>query len=374
MTTRTTPIYTGQDFYVPYFEVKLQGRPLGKDVIRDVTQVTYRDNIEQVDAFNITINNWDAERRDFKYSDSDLFDPGGVIELWMGYYGRDRLKPMITGTITALTPTFPAAGQSTLSISGQNLLHDLRDSQATHTYENLTDSQIARQIGARLDVEVRTDSEAEAREERHAYLIQNNEYAIVFLFRRAQRLGYELFVESTGTGDQAAQNRLYFGPPTENRTVYRLDYGSSLIDFSPNLDTSNQVGAVRTVGWDNVNKRRLSYTARRSEVSTTPVDPDAGQERIERAFADREEVIAQCPVNSEEEARRLASETHERIAREMLTASGSTVGLPDLRAGSLIQVTGVGQRFSGSYFVKATTHTIGDSGYTTKFDCRRIGS
>ena len=25
------PIYTGQDFYVPYFEVKLRGRPLPKD-------------------------------------------------------------------------------------------------------------------------------------------------------------------------------------------------------------------------------------------------------------------------------------------------------------------------------------------------------
>ena len=49
----------------------------------------------------------------------------------------------------------------------------------------------------------------------------------------------------------------------------------------------------------------------------------------------------------------------------MVNGSGSTVGLPDLRAGIVLQIDGLGDRFSGRYFVTATTHTIGDSGYTT---------
>ena len=76
-------------------------------MVRDILQVTYKDNIQEIDSFDITINNWDADKRAFKYSDSDLFDPGKELELWMGYYGKDRLRLMVKGQITALRPAFP---------------------------------------------------------------------------------------------------------------------------------------------------------------------------------------------------------------------------------------------------------------------------
>ncbi len=143
------PIFTNQDFYVPAFQVKLQGRPAGQEIINDILQVTYKDDIEQVDSFDITINNWDADTLDFKYSDGDLFNPGKKLELWMGYYGADPLLLMIKGEITSLTPNFPSSGQPTLSISGLNLLHQLRKKQESHQYQNLTDSQIAQQVVGR---------------------------------------------------------------------------------------------------------------------------------------------------------------------------------------------------------------------------------
>ena len=30
-------------------------------------QVTYKDNIKEIDSFEMTVNNWDAETRTFKY-------------------------------------------------------------------------------------------------------------------------------------------------------------------------------------------------------------------------------------------------------------------------------------------------------------------
>ena len=71
------------------------------------------------------------------------------------------------------------------------------------------------------------------------------------------------------------------------------------------------------------------------------------------------------------EAKRLATRTLEDNAKDLIKATGSTIGLPDLRAGSVVNITGAGGRFSGRYFVTATTHAIGDSGYTTQFACRR---
>jgi phage protein D len=57
--------------------------------------------------------------------------------------------------------------------------------------------------------------------------------------------------------------------------------------------------------------------------------------------------------------------------KEMVKASATCIGLPDLRAGQRVNIEGLGARFSGTYFVTETTHTIGDGGYTTKFNARR---
>ena len=85
----------------------------------------------------------------------------------------------------------------------------------------------------------------------------------------------------------------------------------------------------------------------------------------------RQEVITDKLVATEQEARTLARETLEDISKDMIKGNGSTVGLPDLRAGGVIEIGGLGERFSGRYFITATTHTIGNSGYTTQFECRR---
>ena len=52
------PIYEGQEFYVPAFEVRLAGRPAGQDVVRDILSLTYKDSVQDIDSFEIAINNW----------------------------------------------------------------------------------------------------------------------------------------------------------------------------------------------------------------------------------------------------------------------------------------------------------------------------
>jgi phage protein D len=55
----------------------------------------------------------------------------------------------------------------------------------------------------------------------------------------------------------------------------------------------------------------------------------------------------------------------------LVTAEGTTVGQPELRAGSRVEITHVGPPFEGTYFVTGTTHTIDDGGYRTQFSARR---
>lgn len=367
MTSAAIPIYQGQEFYVPSFEVKLDGRPPGREVIRDILSVSYKDNVQEIDSFDITINNWDAQTRTFKYSDSDLFDPGKRLELSMGY--RDAMRTMLKGEITSLRPSFPAGGGSTLTISGLNILQRFRTQQESRTYVNRTDSQIAEEIGGRLRVDVEAAHASD--EPTFEYLIQDNQYDIIFLMERARQAGYDIFVEERNDGGTVRTVLAYRASTTVHQPTYRLTYGKSLIEFSPELTTANQVSKVTVRGWDAVNKKEINYTATRGELATKGVGEAGGQAAIDKSIEAKAEIVASKPVESEAEAQKVALQILEGIAKEMVKGTGSVVGLPDIRAGTVLEIDGLGQRFSGRYFVVSTTHAIGDSGYTTQFECRR---
>jgi len=363
-------IFTGQDFYVPYFEVKIGGQAQSQTVIRDILSVTYRDSITEIDSFELNINNWDAGKRTFKYSDGDLFNPGKELELWMGYYGKGGLRLMIRGQITGLHPTFPSGGGSALAVSGLNMLHKLRVEQQPRTYPDVTDTDVAKQIAQRLGIELETNPAPD--EKRYEFLIQDSKYDIVFLMERARRIGYELYVKERGENGRSQPPVLVFGRSNDvKRPTYDLQYNRTLIEFKPDLTTANQVNEVVVRGWDAVNKKKIEGKATRKQLSIKGVGAAGNQEAIEEAFKQRREIIATKPIESEDEANTLALRTLEENAKELVKATGSTVGLPDLRAGSVVKIAGAGKRFSGRYFVTVTTHTIGDSGYTTQFECRR---
>ena len=90
----------------------------------------------------------------------------------------------------------------------------------------------------------------------------------------------------------------------------------------------------------------------------------------ETGLAQKLEITVDHPIQGEEEAREIAQQRLLQIAQRTVEAKGKTIGLPNLRAGSKVEVKGLGTRFSGMYLVTSTTHTMGDGGYTTDFSAR----
>lgn len=360
------PIYDEKlDFYIPAFELRIGSRTAGADVVRDVTQVSYKDDSESIDSFELTINNWDAETRGFKYSDSPLFNPGQPVELRMGYLGAGRMRTMLRGQITSLRPTFPAGGQPTLAVSGLNVLHKFRTEQRSEPYTLKTPTQIAQAICGRLQIDFVPITGLT--EKPFDYILQDNQFDIVFLFRLARQVGYELVVNELSDEKTAVS----FGPSTvKERVAYRLTYGKTLIQFQPTLTTAHQVNEVTVRGWDSVKGEKIEATVKRSDLVAKGLLKDKHLPGSEKAFAEKKEVIATRPVVDKADAEQLATAALLDISHEEIKGSGSVVGLPDLRAGTQLYIDGVGDRFSGRYFVTSTTHAIGTSGYTTQFECR----
>jgi len=304
----------------------------------------------------------------------------------MGYGGKSIV--MLTGNFTTMEPNFPASGAPTLSVRGLNALHKLRSKQYTTAWTNEKASEIALDIAKLKDPQnkgkkrfglpvVVDENYAKTHEKPFDYLAQNNQYDIDFLLNLARRIGYVLLLleaDPKGSGI-AKQKRLYFGPSQAGQSAglrdvtFKLEWGRSLIDFKPTLTTANQIRSVTVNGWNRKTREAISVTVNIDDKRIN-LNKDLHAMLGEKTDP-REEVVVDEPVFTQAQARERAIAILTDRHKEMVKASATTVGLTDLRAGRRVQIRGVGARFSGTYFVTDTTHTIGESGYTTRFNARR---
>ena len=378
------------EFYVPRFEIAAGGTSIPASVVRDVIQVTYNDSTTEIDSFDITVANWDTSARAFKYVGAEtttrltgatpeeqiqkLFEPcAREFELKLGY--GSELMSIVKGTPTSLEPSFPAGAAPTLTVRALNVLFKLRGEQHRRQWTNKTISQIAREIGRGFPIEIRVNPPSDPREPVLDYLAQENQYDIDFLLLEARKIGYVVYVGSEPQRRGPAREYLYFGPSDGRQAgipdvTYELKWGISLVDFTPKLTTANQVKSVEVRSWNRETNRSIRKKVDLSHPGIT-TNRDLLHLLEQPGVQPREEMVVNEPQHTPEQAERRALAILSERLKQMVEANGTTVGLPDLRAGQRVRIVGVGARFSGTYFVTKTTHTINDSGYTTKFTARR---
>ncbi len=397
MTTTTTMVEESRrqgDFYVPRFEVKIEGVGLPRDLLFDITKLTYEDSIDSIDSFSMTVNNWDDERGIFKYIGSEtaaqlekgdkdeprftLFEPCGKEVLVQMGYGSD-LVTMLKGHFTTMQPTF-GDEPAQMTVTGLNVLHQLRRKQFTTTWRDKRDSEIAQDIAQRTDhgrkrfpLPIVIDKNALNDEKPIPLVTQHNQYDIDFLFQRARTRGYVVFIQEADA-EAHRERQLYFGPsqpgmiPGLRDVMFELRWGASMIEFKPKIATANQVGSVTVRGWHRTRKEPITRTVTLDDARIT-VNKDL--HRILNACEAREELVVDEPVFTNCQARERAISILLDQTKQIVTADAKVVGLPDLRAGQVVQISHLGARLDGKYLVTKTTHVIDDNGYITSFSCRR---
>lgn len=373
-----------RDFYAPSFELRIDGAGLPQGVLRDVMEVTYHDDVNEIDGFELTVNNWDATARCCKYIGSEtaaqlgsttgasqlftLFDPGGkTAELALGYVGS--LQSMVKATFSTVEPNFPESGPPVLTVRGLNILQQLRKKKYSQAWTSQTPSAIALNFNSLRDGgqprlaspwQVVTNSQAASAETPIDYLAQKDQFDVDFLLQLARSQGYALDADET-------LQQIYFGPSQSSvSTNYQLEWGKGLMSFKPSLSTTNQWQSVTVRGWDRQAQKVISET-----VDLTDPQIKKMNANLHNLIQGREHQTVDLPVFTAAEAKQKARALLMDRSSEIVKAHGKTVGLPGLRAGTLVNIQGIGARLSGAYFVTKSIHTLGEAGYVTEFDCRR---
>jgi uncharacterized protein len=364
------------EYYAPDFKVMVEGRELDATTHGDIIDLNVTMDIENLTSFDLTVNNWDDKSFDFKYSDTATFDIGKRVDVLMGY--ANELRFMASGIIQTLSPRFPESGAPTLSVSGVDRRVKLRDRKPTQKdakqFVKKADWQIAQIIAQRNGLEPSVTKQGEE----HDIVMQKNQDDLTFLMERAKRIDFDFFLR---IDPKSGKDVLYFVSPTDNRDArrtrtYVFEWGKNLINYSTQLTLNKQVASVTVRGWDPKTKKKISYKATQKDLPEAKSAGTNGPKTAAEKLGAREDIVVDQPVSSAQEARDLAISQLRERAYQFLTGTGRVIGLPDMRPGDLVELLGLGKRFSGppekpiQYYVKKVTHTLGGSGYQSQFEVR----
>jgi len=340
---------------LPDVNIYVNGMPLPAAARSDLRAVTVQEDLQALSMFTLELHNWDDRKLQVSWSDSGQFAVGSEVEIWLGYVGD--LHQVMQAEVTSLEPVFTAGQQSVLMVRGYDRGHRLARGRNTRTFLHMADSaiatQIAREAGLRMEVD---DSPTVV-----GYVIQSNQSDLEFLRRRASLIGYEIFVRD---------RVLYFrSPRIADSPDSKLSLGEDITEFSPRLSTLNQPTELAVRAWDVMKKEAIVATSRETRYLGGPL---SGPDTVRRAFGSAAVTLTDLPAKSLGEASGMVAGLFSTETLAFVEGNVVAFGRPQLRAGTVVSISGAGQSFSGPYYVTSVTHTMTpEHGYQTSFTVQR---
>jgi hypothetical protein len=371
--------------YAPEFGVSINDKPMPAALRASITSVNYQTSLEGADRVELTLVN-----ENLCWLDHPLLALDNNLTLSIGY-APDPLKRVFVGEIVSQAASFPSSGTPTLTVAAQDRIQRLQRGTKARWFAipmpsgnyALPDPAVAGivglenglmplfdPVGAALAVLLGGVGAVVAASDldtlQHVVRKQTRESDLAFLKRLAKEYGWEMFIEH---GGPLGGYQLRFMSPLDRLAPeVTLKYGQSLIEFTPRVSNVGQIASVSAFVWVAPLKTQFTVTV------------DWDWDRMAPTLAIQPEFIPLVqepswllitePVTPLSAPKRIISELIPRL-NQRLTGSGSTVGDPRIRAGTVLRLEGLGVQFGGLYRVASATHTIDSGGYRTSFEVRK---
>lgn len=373
--------------YAPEFRIRINGENTPAALRASVMSVNYQDGIEGADRVEITLAN---ER--LRWLDHPLLQVDNGFSLSIGY-APDPLEEVFVGEVTGVEPSFPSGGMPTLRIVAHDFLQRLTAGSKDRAFAvdvpcignfPIPDPGVVALVSATNSLIPLLDPVGSALsflmlliayaidplEAKRAIRFQQGESDFDFLSKIAKDNGWEMYIDHM-IEPKGRVLRFKFLVQDYSASV-SLKWGESLMDFTPRLTAVGQVVGVSTRIW--VPSIKMEFVI----VLSWDYDRAAFDLMVYPGFGSLQEIMggeAQSILKVEAVGAALApqkllSELLPRL-NSRLTGSGSTVGNPQIKAGEVINLEGLGEQFSGLYRTTSATHAFDSGGYKTSFEVRK---
>jgi uncharacterized protein len=328
--------------------------------------LTCLDMLEQEDGLSeleLRFSNVAADRRgdsDLAFEDETSFQLGDRLSVYVG----EETAPteIFSGFVTGIEAEFTAEGSPTLTALAEDSLQQARMTRRTRTHQDQSLADIARTIAQALGLQPRITGFTD----NLGTWVQLNESDLAFLRRLLAR--YDGDVQVVGT-------ELHVSPRSEvQRGTIELALNSQLREARVLADLAHQVSEVTVTGWDPIRGQRL--TGRSQGADRGPGRGRTGPDLLSASLGRRSHHLGHLAVPTAEEADAVAAAAFDQRRRGFVTVTGTAEGNPALRVGTHVTLSGLGPRFSNTYYVTRCRHRFDlSTGYETDFtgECAFLG-
>lgn len=329
--------------------ISVGGSPLQSADFQKVAEITVSQHTHLPGMFTIRL--YDSA---MKYLEGTQFNLTSEIEIKVPSDKGDVV--LIKGEITSVEPVFQEHEHVELIVRGYDKSHRLYRELKSKAFLNVKDSDIASQIASSAGLSAQAESTSTVYD--HVY--QHNESDLAFLMKRAWRIGYECFVD---------EGKLIFRKPVTSGGGTTLTWGKELISFFPRMTLAEQVDEVQVKGWDPAKKQAIV-----GQAQTGNLYPSIGDSKNGAAWAKKfgkgKFIVVDQPMVSQAEANTVAKARLDELSGAFILAEGVALRSPEIKAGKVIKLAGLGTRLSGNYLVTSANHVYTAQGFRTLFTVR----
>jgi phage protein D len=297
----------------------------------------------------------------FAFEDEASLKLGDRIAIYCG----EETEPteIFRGIVSGLEAEYLEEGSPRLTVLAEDTLQRARIKRRTRTYDAQSIAAIARTIAADLGLTPQITGFADP----VGIQVQLNESDLAFLRRLLARYDGDL---------QVVAGELHVAPRRNvRRGSVELAHRNQLRQVTLLADLSHQVNEVTVTGFDAVRGTRIRE--RSTGATHGPGDGRRGTDLLVlSALGRRTHQLAHLAVSDSNEAKALANASFDERQRRFVTARGTAEGNPAIRAGTHVRLTGLGARFSNTYYVTTCCHRFDrERGYETDFtaECAYLG-
>ena len=336
---------------VPLYRIVINGQDLDPVEADFVHQIKITDFLRLPDICTLQVGYpAESEGNPFQKLDDSPFEVGASLEVKLGSTNDRTTKSIFKGEIVTIEPSFDA-GSASMVVRAYDRSHRMMRSRKQRTFMDVTISDIVKKVCSENGLSAKVESSGDKLD----IVVQNSESDWDFIWRLAQRVGFELTVDD---------RKAVFEKPNTTSEPVELSYPEDLHGFRPRITAVQQVDTINVRGWDSKSKRVVVGTKSRPDQVT-----EAGVTRaqVRDKFPGAVIEIGGQSFTSQGEAANIAQATLNQLANAYLAAEGECDGNPLIKAGTRLKIKGVGQKYSGTYRVAKAVHMLTTGGYVTQF-------
>ncbi len=335
-----------------------------QDLYQDIISVEAEEDIDLASVFNIRLAIRLKKDGTWTWIDDERISLWKEVSISAGF--EDNVVEVFTGYITQVKPYFDKElSQSYLDVKGMDGSVLMNREEVLKDWPDKKDSDIASEIFGNYGLTPEVEETEIVHEEATSTIIQR-ETDIKFLKRLAKRNGFECFVHNE-TG--------YFRPPQLDATpqkILAMQFGakSNLSYFNITLNALEATN-VEMHQLDLLTKEEqdvtVDSTEQKSLGSVGAADLYSSDVTPTKIF------VKHTKANSQPAIQTLCQGIYDN-AEWLVKAEGeinSFLYQDVLRSGELVTIKGVGETFSGIYYVTKVKHSFTENGYTQHFDVVR---